>query len=216
MAWMYLLDFPDPESADEDGLVGVGGSLHVENLIKAYSMGIYPWTADPVSWWSPDPRAIIEVGQLHVGRSLRRFIKRHIFEISFNRDFDSVIRQCSIDRPGGTWIEPSIRDAYIELHREGVAHSVEIWDKGELVGGLYGVAINGLFAGESMFSRKSNASKLALFALMDKLVQSGFKLFDIQMLTPVTEAMGGVEISRTEYLSRLRSAMEVSCRFEFK
>lgn len=210
---MHLLDFPDPESANEEGLVGVGGNLHLDNLVNAYSMGIYPWTANPVSWWSPDPRAIIEIGKLHIGRSLNRFLKQNSYKVTFNQDFESVIHHCSHERQEGTWIEPPIRDAYIDFHNAGFAHSVEVWDGQDLVGGLYGVAIQGLFAGESMFSRKSNTSKLALVSLMKQLEGSGFQLFDIQMLTPVTQAMGGIEISRKEYLTRLRKAMGINCDF---
>lgn len=209
----YAIDFPDPEESDEDGLLGFGGDLRTANLVKAYSSGIFPWTSNPVSWWSPDPRGIFEIGGLYINRSLRRFLKRDLYQVTFNQCFEQVIEWCGQDRAEGTWIDKGIRNAYIRFHHEGYAQSVECWQDGELVGGLYGVALRGLFAGESMFSRADNASKVAVVKLMERLVDRGYRLMDIQMLTPVTESLGGQSILRSEYLLRLRSAMKVQCHF---
>ena len=214
MEEMLILDFPDPESAEADGLIGVGGVLNTANLLRAYSMGIFPWTSKPVSWWSPDPRGIIEIGGLHINRSLRRFLKKNPYEITFNQDFEGVIRGCAQGRDEGTWIDEDIIRAYVGFHLSGFAKSVECWADGKLVGGLYGVAFKGLFAGESMFSRADNASKVALTFLMDRLVERGYQLMDIQMLTPVTASLGGVAIPRSEYLRRLEMAMECECQFD--
>lgn len=208
MGSYQVLQFPHPESADQDGLIGVGGELTTPNLIEAYSMGIFPWSVDPVSWWSPDPRAIFEIGDLHVGRSLRRFLRQTDFRVTMDSAFESVVRECSVNRKEGTWIDEKIIKAYSRFHEDGYGHSIEVWaPDGALVGGLYGVAIHGLFAGESMFSRETNASKLALVALMQVLKEHQFCLFDIQMLTPVTESLGAIEITRKDYLDRLAHAM---------
>ncbi len=207
----FIIDFPDPDQADEDGMVGIGGNLSTTNLLQAYSSGIFPWSSNPVSWWSPDPRGILEIGGLHIGRSLRRFLKRNPYTVTFNRAFAQVLEGCARDRKGGTWIDRGIRRAFIDFHRAGYAHSVECWHGDVLAGGLYGVAIRGLFAGESMFSCMDNGSKVALVHLMDRLVLRGYRLMDIQMLTPATEAMGAVAISRREYLHRLQFAMQVEC-----
>lgn len=210
--------FPDPAQARPRGpmagLLAVGGDLSAERLLLAYRSGIFPWTVDPVSWWSPDPRAIIELGGLHVSRSLARVLRQQPFTVTRDRAFRAVMQGCAqAPRPGG-WIQPEFIEAYTDLHRLGHAHSVECWQGDVLVGGVYGVAVGGLFAGESMFHRVSHASKVALVHLHDHLVARGFRLFDVQMVTPATEAMGAGEIRRAEYLARLRVAVEVSCRFD--
>jgi len=207
--------FPDPQKARADGLVAVGGTLSVPRLIEAYRMGIFPWTIDPVTWWSPDPRAIFELNGLHVPRSLAAILRKGVFEVTVNQAFRQVMEGCA--RPGParreTWITEEFMDAYTSLHTQGHAHSLECWHDGELAGGIYGVAVGGLFAGESMFHRKSNASKVALFHLIEHLKCRQFALFDIQMLTPITAQLGGATIPRREYLKRLAAALEKSCSF---
>jgi leucyl/phenylalanyl-tRNA--protein transferase len=207
--------FPDPDRADRGGLVAVGGALSTERLLEAYRSGIFPWSAAPVTWWSPDPRAIIETGQLHVPRSLMKFIHKRPFDITTNHAFAEVMRRCAEPRHGQphSWITAEFIKAYTELHRLGHAHSLECWQARELVGGIYGVATGGFFAGESMFHRVSNASKVALFHLAERLAAQGFVLFDVQMLTPVTQQMGGIEIPRTIYLKRLAQAVRLSKSF---
>ena len=203
--------FPDPLRARGDGMVAIGGDLSVPRLVLAYSNGIFPWTVNPITWWSPNPRGIFELKDFHVSRSLRHELKRGRIEVTFDRDFPAVIRGCAkAPRDGdSTWITEEFIRAYIRLHEAGHAHSVEAWTDGELVGGLYGVAVGGLFAGESMFHRVSNASKVCVARLVERLNAQGFQLFDTQMVTTATEQMGAVEVSRAEYLKRLRLAMEV-------
>ncbi len=212
MSFTFLdqrLRFPSPRLADEEGLVAVGGDLSVPRLLLAYRSGIFPWTVDPITWWSPDPRAIFELDGLHVPRSLARVIRKGAFEITVDRAFRRVMQGCAAPAPGrrSTWISPEFIAAYTQLYEQGHAHSLECWQAGRLVGGIYGVAVGALFAGESMFHRVSNASKVALFHLTEHLRRRGFVLFDIQMLTPVTAQLGGVTIPRNEYLRRLAAAV---------
>jgi leucyl/phenylalanyl-tRNA--protein transferase len=209
------LKFPDPRLADAQGLVAIGGDLSVDRLRLAYRQGIFPWTVSPVSWWSPDPRAIIELDGLHVGESLQKILRKNVFHITKDKAFADVIRQCATRAPGraDTWITQEFIDAYTRLHQRGHAHSLECWLEGELAGGIYGVTIGGFFAGESMFHRVSNASKVALCHVVEHLRERGFKLLDIQMLTPITKQMGGVTIPRDEYLVRLNEAIKAKCLF---
>lgn len=202
----------DAESSDS--LVAIGGNLSARQLLAAYRVGFFPWSVHPVTWWSPDPRAIFEWDRFHVSRSLQRRLRQNPFRITFNQAFGQVIRHCA-RRPNGedSWITQEFILAYANLHRLGHAHSVEAWSETELVGGLYGVAIGGLFSGESMFHRQSDASKVALYFLCQALKQAGFTLFDIQMLTPVTQQLGAVEIPRSQYLQRLQTAIRLPCRF---
>jgi leucyl/phenylalanyl-tRNA--protein transferase len=195
--------------------VAVGGELSTARLLEAYRSGIFPWSVDPVSWWSPDPRAIIEPGELHVPRSLMKLIRKAPFEITTNRVFTDVMKRCAEPRTGQpqSWITSEFIEAYTQLHRLGHAHSLECWQAGELVGGIYGVACGGFFAGESMFHRVSNGSKVALFHLVQRLIAKGFVLFDVQMLTPVTQQMGGIQIPRAMYLERLAQAVRLSRSF---
>ncbi len=203
-----------PELADETGLVAVGGDLRPARLLEAYRRGIFPWYDEglPVCWWSPDPRAIFELDGFHVSRRLRRTIRSGRYEVAINRDFGGVLRGCA-DREEGTWIVPDMIRAYETLHRLGHAHSVEAWRNGELAGGVYGVAIGGFFAGESMFCRQRDASKVALAFLVERLQQRGFQLFDIQFVTEHTASLGAVEIPRDRYLARLRRAL--ACKIHF-
>ena len=211
--------FPDPRDACRggplDGLVAVGGDLSVPRLVLAYRTGLFPWTVRPVSWWSPDPRAILEPRQLHISRSLAKLLRKQPFQVTVDRAFKAVMDACAAPAPGRrtTWIAPEFVEAYCRLHADGHAHSVECWRSGELAGGIYGVAVGGLFAGESMFHRVSNASKAALIFLANHLVEKGFELFDIQMLTPVTRQMGATSIPRSVYLRRLATAVHKPCVF---
>jgi leucyl/phenylalanyl-tRNA--protein transferase len=183
-------------------------------LLAAYRRGVFPWYDDnePILWWSPDPRAIFELDGLHVSRRLQRTVSSGRFTITYNRDFAGVIRGCA-DRDEGTWITSDMRDAYETLHHMGYAHSVEVWHQGVLAGGIYGVAIGGFFAGESMFTRVRDASKVALVHLVQRLRKRGFLLFDIQFLTEHTERLGAVEIPRSVYLQRLATALEQPAPF---
>jgi leucyl/phenylalanyl-tRNA--protein transferase len=206
---MPSFPFLDPRLADADGLVGVGGDLSPRRLLEAYRHGIFPFfDADsPILWWSPDPRAIFEMDGLHVSRRLARTIRSGRFEVTFNRDFEGVIRGCA-ERPGeGTWITDDMVEAYTRLHHLGHAHSAETWYDGRLAGGVYGVAVGAMFAGESMFTRVRDASKVALAHLLARLRELGFQLFDVQFLNDHTGRLGAVEISRKEYLRRLREAV---------
>ena len=211
------LGFPDPRLARRDGLVAVGGDFSVERLLLGYRTGVFPWTVTPVTWWSPDPRAVFELGGsgLHIPRSLGRALRKGGFDVTFDRDFPAVIRACAeVPRDdGATWITPEFIAAYTALHQAGHAHSVEVWRGGELAGGVYGVAIGGFFAGESMFHRVSDASKIALVHLADRLRGQGFALFDTQMVTPATQQLGATEISRAAYLKRLAVAVSAPVSF---
>jgi leucyl/phenylalanyl-tRNA--protein transferase len=195
-----VLVFPDPRRASPEGLVAVGGDLSTPRLLLAYRSGIFPWTVQPVTWWSPDPRGIFELDTFHVSRSLARILRKSLFRVTIDTAFEAVMRGCAAPGPGrgGTWITEEFIEAYTRLHREKHAHSVECWVGDELAGGIYGVAIGGFFAGESMFHRESDASKVALFHLWEHLRSKEFELFDIQMLTPITTRLGGVEIPRSE------------------
>jgi len=205
----HRLRFPSPRDSDAEGLVAVGGELSVPRLLLAYRSGIFPWTADPVTWWSPDPRAIFEWERFHVSRSLGRVTRKGIFQVTMDRAFRRVMEGCAAPAPGrrSTWISPEFIAAYTLLHQQGHAHSVECWQGRRLGGGASGVTVGGLFAGESMFHRAGDASKVALVHLVEHLRRRGFELFDIQMLTPVTAQLGGVAIPREEYLQRLARAI---------
>jgi leucyl/phenylalanyl-tRNA--protein transferase len=207
--------FPNPRLADAEGLVAVGGDLSVPRLLLAYRNGIFPWTADPVTWWSPNPRAIFELDGFHVSRSLGRLLRKGAFQVTMDRAFRQVMEGCAESAPGrrSTWITAEFLEGYTELHEQGHAHSVECWQGGRLVGGVYGVCIGGFFAGESMFHRVSDASKVALFHLHEHLREREFSLFDIQMLTPITARLGGIAIPRDTYLKRLAKAVEQRCCF---
>jgi leucyl/phenylalanyl-tRNA--protein transferase len=212
---MLALPFLHADFADETGLVAIGGDLRPERLLQAYHAGVFPWYGEdePICWWSPDPRAIFELDGLHVSERLRRTLRSGRFTVTVNRDFAGVIRGCAGGREEGTWITPEMIRAYEELHALGYAHSVETWQDGELAGGVYGVAIGGFFAGESMFARRNDASKAALVHLVERLRERGFRLFDIQFLTEHTTRLGAVEIPRAEYLARLRTAITALVSF---
>ncbi len=212
--------FPPAEVIDPEGLVGYGGQLSEEWLLDAYAHGIFPWPMgepdDPVGWWTPDPRAIIEFTRFHVPRRLRRTIRSGRYRVTRDRDFCGVIEGCAAEggRAGETWITPDMIEAYTDLHRRGHAHSIEAWDGSCLAGGVYGVAIGGLFAAESMFYRVSDASKVALVHLVEHLSSRGYLLLDIQQLTPHTARFGALLIPREEYLLRLREALAHPVSFD--
>lgn len=202
--------FPQVDQAlsDPNGLLAAGGLLTSEWLLAAYQRGIFPWfeQGDPILWWSPDPRLVLFPDRVHLSRSLRKLVRKKLYVLTLDRDFPQVIAACSAPRDGsdGTWITPAMQHAYCELHDLGHAHSVEVWDDGELVGGLYGVAIGRVFFGESMFSARANTSKLALVYLARQLQQWQFELIDCQVRTRHLQSMGAQEISRREFLRSLQ------------
>lgn len=198
------LVFPDPSEADREGLLAIGGDLSVERLLLAYERGIFPWYGAglPPLWWSPDPRAVMTPERLHVARSLRRFLRHGDFTLSWNRAFRSVMLACA-DREEGTWILPEMIEAYSALHALGHAHSLEVWADGELVGGLYGVQRGALFAAESMFHRRTNASKVALVTAVRSLFRAGIRLFEVQFVTEHLASLGAFSVPRAAYLELL-------------
>lgn len=207
------LIFPPPELSEEDGLLAVGGDLSESRLLLAYSMGIFPWYSEgsPILWWSPDPRLVLLPDELKISRSLRQTIKKGDFKVTMDRAFNSVIRNCAdvhLHEDRGTWITDDMIKAYTKLYRSGYAHSVETWYEGKLVGGLYGVSLGSAFFGESMFTKKSNASKVAFAAHVRQLKQWGFTLIDCQVTTGHLTSLGAREISRSEFLKMLGTAVK--------
>lgn len=199
--------FPPVETADDDGLLAIGGELSVKRLTDAYNRGIFPWydASQPVLWWSPDPRMVLFPEKLKVSKSMKKLFLNNAFEVTFNLDFKGVIENCAnIWRQGqaGTWITEEIQKSYLELHSLGTAHSVEVWDGNNLVGGLYGIYLKDkkVFCGESMFSTVSNASKYGFIKLVEKLRAEGVTLIDCQIYTAHLESLGAEEISRKEFL----------------
>ena len=212
----YRLDdelwFPPIAEAEDYGLLAVGGDLSVERLLFAYSLGIFPWynAGEPILWWSPDPRCILLPEQLHISRSLRRFMNKQPYRISINENFAGVISWCRRMRVTldgrGTWITPEMVSAYKRLHELGFAHSVECWQGDDLVGGIYGVCIGLSFFGESMFSREVNGSKVALVALAQHLQQRGFVMLDCQQTSDHLVSMGAHEVPRERFQELLKQA----------
>ena len=195
----------------------LGGGLTPEWLVAAYQRGVFPWPIEtefgPVlAWFSPDPRAIVELDSLHISRRLDRRLRSGRFRVSFNEAFADVVAGCAAPRSyeAGTWITEELAAAYQRIHTLGVAHSVEVWQDEQLVGGVYGVALGGFFSGESMFHRTRDASKIALVALVERLQQREFGLFDIQQWTPHMASMGAIEIPRRVYLKRLAAALDIA------
>jgi leucyl/phenylalanyl-tRNA--protein transferase len=204
--------FPPHRLARADGLLAIGGDLSVPRLLAAYRHGVFPWYApgDPIMWWSPDPRVILEPGRLRIARSLRAVIRRQRYTITFDHDFAAVIHACATVPRGddlGTWIQPEVEAAYTALHRLGYAHSVEAWEGDALAGGLYGVQLGRCFFGESMFSRATDASKVSLAALCQRLIGNEVGLIDCQVTSPHLLSLGAHEIPRAEFLRRLAEAL---------
>ena len=207
--------FPPPDYADPSGLLAVGGDLSKERLLEAYRLGIFPWYSDdqPILWWSPDPRLVLDLKDFTISRSLRKTLKKAIFQVTFDHAFEQVIQACAVvprAAQNGTWITEEMRAAYINLHGLGYAHSVESWLGGELVGGLYGVSLGKAFFGESMFHLKTDASKVALATLVEKLKSWDFHFIDSQMTTEHMIRLGAREMPRRIFLKRLQSALRHS------
>lgn len=211
---MYFLTkelyFPPVEEASYEGILAVGGDLSIERLLLAYNNGIFPWfdAYEPILWWSPSERMVVNPKDYKVSKSLRNIINRNIFEVTINKDFASVIKNCQeIERKGqdGTWISADIIESYTKLHQLGKAKSFEVWQNGELVGGLYGVDLGHVFCGESMFSKVPNASKVAFVKLIEYLKQNNYKLLDCQVHNDHLEKLGAFEISRNAFMMILKS-----------
>ncbi len=209
------VQFPNPEHSSEEGIVAVGGDLSVDTLLKAYSSGIFPWFSehDPYPiWYCPEERMVLEPGKHKVSASMKQLLKKGNFIITFDTCFARVIDYCARvyrQDQGGTWITKDMQVAYIRLHETGFAHSLEVWQEKELVGGLYGVSLGGIFCGESMFSLVPNASKVAFIKLSEILNNQNFKLIDCQNYTPHLESLGASLITRIEFLSRLKTALQL-------
>lgn len=207
------LIFPPPSLAHEEGILAIGGDLKPERLLLAYEMGIFPWYSpqEPIMWWSPDPRFVLYPEQLRVSRSMRPILNQQRFQITYDRAFEQVIGQCrTMPRPGqrGTWITGEMLSAYLALHRQGYAHSVEAWQDSQLVGGLYGVSLGTCFFGESMFAQVSNASKAAFITLVRDLQAAGFTLIDCQVYTEHLDSLGAEEVPRARFLEELATALQ--------
>jgi len=212
---MSQIIFPDPEWANDDGLLAFGGNLEPDTLLRAYSSGIFPWSVQPITWWSPDPRAIFEIADFRLSHRMARLYCSGRFSFSLDKKFVEVMHGCARSAPGRetTWISPEFIIAYTRLYELGDAHSVEVYFEDRLVGGIYGVAIGGFFAGESMYSELPSASTMGLMFLFEHLRNRGFELFDSQVITPHTARLGAVNIERTDYLHRLKAAVGKDCSF---
>ena len=207
------LIFPPPDLSEDNGLLAIGGDLIEERLLLAYSMGIFPWYSedDPILWWSPDPRLILLPEDLKVSRSLRQTIKKGVFAVTLDTAFEQVIRNCAsvhLKEDSDTWITGDMINAYINLHHSGYAHSVECWFGGELAGGLYGISLGSAFFGESMFTKKSDASKVAFVTVVRQLMAWNFTLLDCQMTTSHLKNLGAQEIPRPDFLIMLNKALK--------
>lgn len=204
------LFFPDVSEADEYGILAVGGDLSPERLMLAYRSGIFPWfdKDEPILWWSPPERMVLFPSELKISKSMRNILNRNVFKVTYNKDFRGVISNCSqISRQGqeGTWITAEMIEAYVKLHELGHAKSVEVWQNDELVGGLYGVDLGHVFCGESMFSKVSNASKVAFISLAQNLEKRKYKLIDCQVHNDHLESLGAREIDREDFIEMLKS-----------
>jgi leucyl/phenylalanyl-tRNA--protein transferase len=210
---MYYLSptlfFPPVEQANRDGILAVGGDLSSERLQLAYTSGIFPWfeEGEPIMWWSPNPRMVLFLDELIVSKSMRNILNRNVFKVTFNQNFRDVISNCqNIERDGqnGTWITNDMIEAYCKLHELGIAKSVEVWQDAVLVGGLYGIDLGHIFCGESMFSKVSNASKVAFIALVNHLKTENYQLLDCQVYNPHLESLGCREIERADFMEILK------------
>ncbi|WP_456424301.1 leucyl/phenylalanyl-tRNA--protein transferase [Lutibacter sp.] len=211
---MFLLSkdliFPSVQKANDDGLLAVGGDLSTERLLLAYKKGIFPWynQGEPIMWYSPNPRMVLFPHQLKISKSMKQVIKKNKFTVTYNQNFEGVISNCRnifrVADQGKTWITNEMEQAYINLHKKGLAKSVEVWQGDDLVGGLYGIDLGTMFCGESMFSKVSNASKLAFIYLTQKLEKENYKLIDCQVYNSHLASLGATEISRDEFLAYLK------------
>ncbi len=211
------IEFPPVETATPEGLLAVGGDLRPERLLAAYRRGIFPWYSDgqPILWWSPDPRAVLFPEKLKVSRSLRKTLRAGKFSVTLDTHFHEVMTACAQPRPkstGGTWITPAMIEAYVKLHELGHAHSVEVWHEKTLVGGLYGIALGGVFFGESMFAHETDASKVAFVHLVHQLARWGYTLIDCQQYTAHLARFGAKEIPRSTFLRLLAQALALPDR----
>ena len=202
------LFFPDVSEADEHGILAVGGDLSPQRLMLAYQSGIFPWfdNDEPILWWSPPERMVLFPDELVISKSMRSILRKEVFTVTFNKDFRAVITNCSqISRNGqqGTWVSEEMIEAYVKLHELGYAKSVEVWQNNELVGGLYGIDLGHVFCGESMFSRVSNASKVAFITLVENLKTRKYKLIDCQVHNDHLESLGAREIERVQFMEML-------------
>ena len=210
---VYLLTeellFPPPHLAEEGGLLAVGGDLSEERLLLAYSSGIFPWYSDdePILWWSPDPRLVLYPNELNVSGSLRKVLRKQVFRVTMDAAFPQIIAACASIRDS-TWIIDDMIRAYCRLHESGYAHSVEVWQDGELAGGLYGVSLGRCFFGESMFSRRSNASKVALYHLVEHVKALHFDLIDCQVTSDHLLRLGAREIPRRQFLAEIKQSLK--------
>lgn len=209
----YSHIFPNPLDADNTGLLAYGGDLHPGRIMKAYASGIFPWynENDPILWWSPNPRLILEFDDFKISKNLQKTIKKEIFEIKFDTNFTQVMIECAKikrDNQNGTWINEDIIKAYTKIHNQGLAHSFEAYFDGELVGGGYGINIGNIFCGESMFAKKNDASKVALYFLIQRLKRQGFKLIDCQIPTPHLQSLGAKTILRKDFLELVKESLE--------
>jgi len=220
---VFLLEndifFPHASMAQEDGLLAIGGDLSPERIIEAYKNGIFPWYSEdyPIMWWSPNPRMVMFPKEFKRAKSLKRLVNKEIFEIKFDTNFKNVIIQCAeVDRGNqdGTWITQDMIASYIKLHELGIAHSVETYHEGQLVGGLYGLAIGKVFFGESMFHKKTDASKVAFWYLVEKLLEWDFDIIDAQQQTDHFESLGGKAIHRKKFLTLLKLSVEKPQKFK--
>ena len=212
-----FFQFPSVEAASPEGIVAMEGNLSPGMLLSAYKQGIFPWYSegDPILWWSPDPRMVLFPEKIHISKSMQRSFKRGRFSFSMDNQFREVVNSCGgIPRKheDGTWITKEMKDAYTHLHEMGWGHSVEVWEDNELVGGLYGLSIGSVFFGESMFSKKNNASKAAFIILAQTLGGLGFTMIDCQLYTPHLESLGAVKIDRKKYLELLNIGLEAETR----
>jgi leucyl/phenylalanyl-tRNA--protein transferase len=212
--------FPEINLAldEPDGLLAAGGDLSSERLVNAYAKGIFPWYDDgqPILWWSPDPRCVLRPDGFHIARRLRQATRNSSLTLSFNRAFPKIIRECAAKRDSqqGTWITSDMTAAYEQLHREGWAHSIEVWRSEQLIGGLYGLAIGKVFFGESMFSRETNGSKFALLGLRQVMLENDFELLDCQVVSEHLKTLGATTIPRGEFAAILEQACQPATRFE--
>lgn len=213
---IYLLgenfEFPPPEMASPEGILAVGGDLSPERLISAYASGIFPWYSEgePIIWWSPSTRMVMFPTELHISRSMKKLLKKNPFQLTFDRNFKGVIENCRAPRKNQkkTWITEEMRDAYIYLHELGFAHSIDVWQGGQLVGGMYGISLGNCFFGESMFSKKSNASKFAFIRLIRTLASMEFLMLDCQVPSDHLRSLGAREIPRKDFLALLKVGLK--------